>query len=175
MKQDVWPAALDGPDELIDEIFVIGAAHTLVAPADVEWIGEALLIVGAHVEQNRQAPLRTDAAQRGVERHFSDGNAHAPGALVAQSEDAFAVAYNNAADAVITGVRENLLDALLVGIAQEEAAGLAPNLAELLTTIAHGGRVNDGESFFDVIGDKRIEKRLIAVLEIAHETIFFDG
>src|SRR5258708_26782364 len=110
MKQHVRPAALDGPDELIDESFVLGAAHTLVAPADVKWIGEALLIVGAHVEQNRQAPLRTDAAQRGVECHFADGNAHATGALVAPAQNAFSVANNDAADPVGSRMGENLIE-----------------------------------------------------------------
>src|SRR6266699_1853429 len=143
MKQHARPAALDGPDELIDEIFVLGAAHTLVAPADVKWIGEALLIVCAHVEQNRQAPLRTDAAQRGVERHLADGNTHATGALVSQAQNAFPIANNDTADPVVTRMGENLLDAVSVGIAEEQASRFAPDFAELLAGFPPCGRVND--------------------------------
>jgi hypothetical protein len=33
--------------------------------------------VGAHVEEDRQAPFRANAGQRGVKRHLAYGDAHA--------------------------------------------------------------------------------------------------
>ena len=49
-----------------------------------------------------------DAAQRRVERHFADGNAHAARALVAQAENALAIADHDAAHVVVARVGENL-------------------------------------------------------------------
>lgn len=69
-----------------------------------------------------------DAGEGGVKGHLADGDSHAAGALVAEAEDALAIADDDAADAVVTGVGEHLVDAVLVGIADEEPAGLAPDL-----------------------------------------------
>ena len=153
---------------------VLRAAHALISPANVERISQALLVVGADIEQNRQTPFGADAAEGGVEGHLANGNAHAAGALVAQSQDAFAIAYDNAPDVIVTRVRQNLLDAILVGIAKKEAARPAPNLAELLAGFAHRGRVNDRKGLLYMLSDQRVKKRLIGILEIAHETVFFD-
>ena len=91
----------------------------------VDGVVEQSLVVGAHVEQDGQAVVRGHATQRGVEGHFADGNAHAAGALVAESEDALAVTDHDATGLVVARVGEDLVDALAVGIADEEAARLA--------------------------------------------------
>ena len=88
---------------------VLGSAHALVLPADINRIVEQRLAVRAHVEQNRQAVLRRNAAQRGVERHLADGNAHAAGALIAQPENPLAVRDHDAAHLVKARVGEDLL------------------------------------------------------------------
>ena len=97
LQKNVRPAALDGADEGLDEIVVLLAADALVLPADVDGIVEQRLVVGADVEQHGQAMLGGNAAERRVERHFADGNAHAARALIAEAEDAFAVADHDAA------------------------------------------------------------------------------
>ena len=51
MQQHVRPALAHRVDERLDEIVVLGAAHALVAPADIERIVEQMLIVGADIEQ----------------------------------------------------------------------------------------------------------------------------
>ena len=48
------------------------------------------------------------------------------------------------------GVGENLADAVPVGIAEEEAARLAPDLAEALAALADGRRVDERQQFLDV-------------------------
>jgi hypothetical protein len=139
LQENVRPAALDGGHKLLDERVVLRAANALVLPADVDGVVEQRFVVRSHVEQNRQAVLRRNAAQRGVESHLADGDAHAAGALVAQAENALAVRDHDATHLVIARVGQNLLDAVLVRIAEEEAARPAPNLAEALAALAHAG------------------------------------
>jgi uncharacterized protein YhdP len=116
--------------------------------------------------------LGGDAAQRRVKRHLADGNAHAARALVAQAENAFAVADHDAAHIVKTRVGEDLLDAVLVRVAHKEAARLAPDFAEALAAFAHRGRVDDGQQLLGVVRDQRVKERLAVVLQVAHVAVF---
>ena len=104
LQKDVRPPAFDSTHEGLDKIVVLLAADALVLPADVDGIVEQRLVVGAHVEQHGQAMFGRNAAQRRVERHFADGNAHAARALIAEAEDAFSVADHNAAHLVVAGL-----------------------------------------------------------------------
>src|SRR5215472_18548175 len=108
------PALLDRRNELLDEGVVLGAAHALVAPADIDGIGEPLAIVGAGVEQYRQRRRRMEAGAGGVERELADRDAHAAGALVAEPQYALAVADHDRLDLVEPGVGEDLGDAVAV-------------------------------------------------------------
>ena len=56
--------------------------------------------------------LRRNAAQRGVERHLADGNAHAARALIAEAEDALAIADHDAAHIVVARIGEDLIDSV---------------------------------------------------------------
>src|ERR1700722_15619510 len=66
------------------------------------------------------------------------------------------------------GTRKDLLNAVFVGIAQKQAARLAPNLREALAALTHRRRINDGQQLLSVLGNERVEKRLIVVLQVAH-------
>ena len=114
LEQDVRPAFFDGGNERLDKVVVLLPAHALVLPADIDGVVEQGLVVGADVEQDGQAMLRRNAGERGVEGHFADGNAHAARALIAEAENAFAVADDDAAHVVVARVGEDLLDAILV-------------------------------------------------------------
>ncbi len=61
------------------------------------------------------------------------------------------------------------------GIADEQAARLAPDLGEALAAFADGWSVDDGQQFFSVVRDERVEQGFIAVLKIAHEGVFREG
>ena len=164
------PAALDRGHERLDKIVVLLAANPLVLPADINRFPEQSLIVGAHVEQHRQAMFRRNARQRRVERHFADGNAHAARALVAEAENALSVAHHNAAH-----MGKDLLDAVFVGITEKEAARLAPDLREALAALAHRGRVHNGHQLLDVMCDERIKQGFGGVLQFAHEGVLGKG
>ena len=92
----------DGGDKGLDKVVILLPAHPIMLPANIDGVVEQCLVVGAHVEQDGQAMFRRNAAKGGIERHFADGNAHAACALVAQAEDALAVADHDAAHVVIT-------------------------------------------------------------------------
>ena len=127
LQQNVRPASLHGGDECFDEVVVLLPAHAMVLPADVDRIAEQRFVVGSRIEQNRQAMLRRNSAERGVERHLPDGDAHAAGALVAEAENALAIADHDAAHIVVARVGENLIDPIPIGIADEQSARPAPD------------------------------------------------
>src|SRR5262249_37037379 len=111
----------------------------------------------------------------GVKGHFADGNAHAAGALIAKTENAFAVADHNALDAVIARVAEDLFDAIFVRIAEEYPARLSPDFAEALAALADRRRVHQGQHMFDVANDEGVEERFVVVLQVAEKGIFVEG
>ncbi len=132
LQQGLREGALHALDEDIEEIVVILAGHALVAPADIHRILEALLVVGADVEQDRQRCLGADAAAGGVERQLADRDPHAAGALVAEAEDPLAVGHHDRLDLGERRVAQDRVDAVAFRIGNEEAPVVPIDLAELL-------------------------------------------
>ena len=110
LQQHMRPALVDRGDEFLDEIVVVGPAHALVAPADIERIVEIFGVVGADIEQHGQRGRRIDAAAGRIERELADGDAHAAGALVAEAEDALAVGDDDDLGLVELRIAEDLPD-----------------------------------------------------------------
>jgi hypothetical protein len=173
LQQDMGPALLDHRHKSVHKIVVFLPANTLVAPADIDRILQTLFVVSPHVEQDRQAVLRMDPAEGRVQRHFADRNAHASGPLVAEAKDTFAITHNDAANAVIARVGEDLFDAVPVWIAQEESARLAPDLTKTLAAFPYRWCINNRQQLFNVTRQEGIEKGLIRVLKVAHVTVLF--
>ena len=78
-------------DERVDERVVGFAPQAGAGVAQVLGVAQQLLVVGAAVEGDRKGQARVDARPRGVEGELADGDAHAPGSLVAEAEDALVV------------------------------------------------------------------------------------
>src|SRR6202035_793757 len=97
----------------------------------------------------------------GVEREVADWYAHASGALVAQSENALAVADHNGLDTVEAGVLQNIANAIFERQAQKQAARLAKQMAEQLAAQSDRGRIDDRHHLFDVAGQQGIKKSLV--------------
>ncbi len=112
-----------------------------------------------------------DAAAGGVERELADRDAHAAGALVAEAEDALAVGDDDHLGVVELRVGEDLLDALAMLQAEEQAARLAEQPAEVLAAGADRRRVGDRQQLLDVAGQQRVEHRLVGVLQFAEERV----
>src|SRR6202140_3112548 len=121
------PALAHRSDEGGDERIIGLAAHPFVLPADILRIVQVLAAVGADVEDDRQGRSRMQSGAGGVERELADRNAHAAGALVAEAEDALAVADDDGLDAVEARIGKDAADIGLVRIAEKQAAGPAKN------------------------------------------------
>ena len=169
------PAFFDGGHKRLHKVVVLLAANPLVLPADIDRIIEQSVIVSAHIKQDRQAVFRRNPGQRGIERHFADGNSQPARALVSQSENALSVAHHDAAYIVIARVSEYLLDAILVGIAEEHPTRFAPYLAETLASFAYHRRIDNRQQLFNIVRNERVEKRLIVILQIAHQAVLAEG
>ncbi len=97
------------------------------------------------------------AGAGGVEREFTDRDAHAAGALIAEAENALAVADNDGLDAIEARIAKDASDAVFQRKAQEQSARLAENAAELLAAEADRRRIDDRHHLFDVPRQQRVE------------------
>ena len=102
---------LHGRDEFLDERHVVFAAHALLAQAQVERVVEQSLIVGADVENDRQAILRRHAGAGRYRAKLPDRNAHAADAKIAEAENALAVGDDDEPHVLLRPIRQELLDA----------------------------------------------------------------
>ena len=109
----------DGADDRLDKIVVFLAAHPLVTPAEVERVGQRLLIVGADIEHDRQGRRRMKTAAGRIERELADRDAHAARTLVAEPEDALAVGQHDCLDPIKARIGQDLPQPLPVRQAQK--------------------------------------------------------
>src|SRR5262249_46595790 len=105
------------------------------------------------------------AGAGGVQGQLADGDAHAVDAEVAQAEDALAVGDDDEADVLLRPVAEDVLDAAFAVDGEVKSAGPAEDVAELLTGLAAGGGVDEGDEVSGVGHQRLVVKRLIVVLE----------
>src|SRR5947207_12118405 len=95
------------------------------------------------IDQQRRRELRRHAASRGVEGKLADGDPHAVRTEVAKAEDALAARHDDAADVALRPVSKDLAETALPFDRQVQAARPAEEVAELLTSLADGRRVDD--------------------------------
>ena len=77
-------------------------------------------------------------------------------------------------DAVVARVREDLANALLIGVTQKQPSRFAPDLAEFLASFANRRSINNRQRLLDMLSYVRIKQRLVRILKIAHESIFIE-
>lgn len=152
-------------DEDIEEIVVVLAVDTRVAPANIQRIVQPVLVVG--VQQDRQGGGWADTGSGGVQRQLADRNAHAAGARIVQSENAFTVADHDHAHLIETRMRQHGADALAVWVADEQTARVMPVMAELLAALSHRRRVDQRQHLLEIAFDQGVEQRLVGVLQAA--------
>src|SRR6516165_7086287 len=172
LQQYMRPAPpFHGTDKLLDEIIVIGTAHPLVPPSDINGIRDPLAIVGAGVEQNGQGRRRVQVGAGGIERELGDRNAHAARALIAETQYSLAVADDDRLDVVETGVGEDVRDMGALRPAEEQPARVVPGVAELLAALPNRRRIDERRHFAEVARQQRIEQCLVGVLQPAQEYV----
>jgi hypothetical protein len=106
-----------------------------------------------------------------VERELSDRNAHAPGALVTEAENALAIGHDDRLNVVDTVVAKHLLHAIPVGIGNEESAGPCVDLTEALTGEPHRRGVDDRHHLREVVDDQSVEEDFVVVLDLPQEDV----
>ena len=100
----------------------------------------------------------------GIERQFTDRDAHPVGALVSQTEDALTIADDNSLHVVEAGVRQDFLDPVALRPAEKQTTRIMPIMAEGLASLADRRGVDEREHFFEVLGQHRIKERLVRIL-----------
>ena len=162
------PHCLDKP---ADEVVVVGATDTAVAPAEVYGVVEEFGVVGADVEEHRQGARRVDATQGRVQRQLADRDGHAADALVTQAEDPLPVGDNDDVYFSPGPVVQDLPDAVAVGVGDEKPPWTAVDFAEALAGQPDGGGVEDRQHFLDVVGHQPVEQHLVGVLQGAQVNV----
>ena len=142
LQAGVRQLLLDGLDELIDEVEIGLARHPLVAPAEVLGVVQPLRVVGPHVQHDRQRPLGADAADQRVQGELADGDAQAAGALVADAQDPLAVGHDDDVHLGVGPVPQQRRDRVAQRVGDEQAAGPAVDVAELLARLRDHRRVD---------------------------------
>ena len=110
-----------------------------------------------------------DPPTGGVECELADWDAHAAGALVAKSQDAFAVGHDDSLDSVKMGIGQNFLEMFLERKAQEQPARFAEQTAELLTTGADCWCVDNRQQFLNILHYERKEQCLVGIVQPSQE------
>jgi hypothetical protein len=165
LEEDAREAGLDGKDELLDQPFVLRAPQPWRAPPEIQLVFEQGLVVGADVQADGQRLPGRDARSGGVQRELADRNAHAPGALITEAQDALVVGDDDEAYVAEGCAREDLPDPSTVLRRDPQPSRAPEDVAEVLACAADGRGVDDGQELLDVIDDGPVEQDLVAVLE----------
>ena len=78
---------LDGLDELIDEAQVVSPSQAALVQAGVERIGQQAGPIGAHIEGDRQHPLRVEPCAEGVDGQLALADVDSSHPLISDAED----------------------------------------------------------------------------------------
>ena len=116
-----------------------------------------------------------NAAQCGVKSHLSDWDAHASRTLIAESQDSLTIADHDAFHVVVAGMIENLLDTVLVRIAEKETSRLSPYFAEALAAFTHRWRIDQGKHLLYIAHQQRIEEGFIHILQVSEKAVLRKG
>jgi len=169
------PAPFHGLNKLADKGVVFLPANSLVPPANIDWTFQPFFVVRADIQKHGKAMLRVYAAKGGIQGHLADGDAHAAGALIAESKNPFAVAHDNAFHVVISRMLEDLPHAVFIRITQKYASGLSPYFAETLAAFTDRGGIYERKDLLHVADQQGIKKRFVGVLQITKKTVLVEG
>ena len=155
---------LRGHHELLYKFVVGGAGNAALPQPDIERVIAQRVIIGTHVQRDRQTQLRMYARARRIQREFADRYAHAVCTQVTQAQYALAVGDHD--DARLIGpVAQHLGNVAAVIDADEHAARALEYLPKLLAGQPHRWRVDNRLHLVDVITQYAKKQRLVAVVQ----------
>jgi len=163
LDQSVGEHLAHALDERFDEVVVLLAGDAAGAVPDVERVFQQRGVVGADVEADGQHLGWMDAGTGHVERQLADGDAHPPGALVAETEDALVVGDHDQADVLVGEVAQARRDAVDVVRSEPDPAHVAHDVAEALAGFTDRRGVDDGHQLGEVLHQHPVEQHLVAV------------
>jgi hypothetical protein len=106
-----------------------------------------------------------DTGRSAIQRQLAHGDAHAARPLIPQSQNPLVVRGHDQPDVWVRGVAEQGRNPVHVVRRDPDATRPPEDMAVLLAGPAHGRRVDDGQQFHQVLDQKAVEERLVAVLE----------
>ena len=145
-----------------------------MAPAEVQRVVEEFDVVGAHVEHDRKSASGVDAADEGVQRELADRDAHPADALVTQAENPLPVGHHDHVDIAVGPIAQHLVEAVAVGIGNEQSPWPTVDLAETLAGLTDRRGVDDRQGLGDVVAQHPVEQRLVAVLQRAQVDVLVE-
>lgn len=165
----------EGYHELVEEGDVVGQRPTLLPEAEVERVVEKLLVVGSHVENDRQCLSRVDSACGSIQGELADRDTDTAETEVTEAKDARAVGDDSDLDVLLAPVLEDSLDVACVVDRDEEALGLGVELAEALAELADDGRVDQGRDLEQVGVDERVEEPGVCPAKLSEVEVLLDA
>src|SRR5471030_2091639 len=172
LQQHILPARFHRLNEQIHKVIVFTVGNTRVAPAHIQRIINTLGIVSADVQHNRQRVGSINSAAGGVEREFTNRDAHAADALIAQPQNTFAIGNDNDADVVFAEVLQHFIDVVAVRVGNKQAASTAINIRKVFARFPDGRGVDDRQHLFQMRIHQVIEQRFVRVLDITQIDMF---
>ena len=164
LQDGVRVHAHDGVDESVDEVLIRRSPDPSVPQAEIQRVVQPLLIVGAHVEQDRQRQIRRDSGARGVEGQLPDRDSHPADPLIAEPEDPLTVGDDDDSRQPRM-VGEDGVDVVPLLVRDVKAARVAVDVRGPLARLAHHRRVHDRHHLVDVVVEEAEEQRLVPVLQ----------
>jgi len=107
----------------------------------------------------------TDAGSGRVQRQLPDRDAHPPGPLVTETEDALVVGGHDQADVGPACVAEQLGNAVDVVGGDPQSLGAPQQMAVGPARVAHRGRVDDRRQLLEMVDEHAVIERLVAIVE----------
>src|SRR5690349_8029939 len=161
LNQHARESVPGGIDEFVNEFVVGGTGQPLPPQANIIWVVEELVIIGADIQHHGQAVLGVNASAGRIKRELADWNAHAVGAKIAKPQDALAIGHDDELR-VIGPIGQKLRYAAPVIGADEHAARALEDQAEALAGEPHRGRINQWLDFIDIVAYDTEEQRFIS-------------
>jgi hypothetical protein len=142
--------------------------------AEIERVIPQRLIIRTDIQHDRQALRRVDPRTRRIESQLADGNTHAVGTEISQTQDAFSIRHDDDLHIILRPVVEYRADRTTIVRRHIEPAWAAEDMRELAAGLADRGRIDQRHNLLDMLADQPVVETLIPVLQGGEEDILLN-
>ena len=157
--------------KLLEQRVELSATRARLAQTWIERIVEELLVVGSDIDHHGHAARWMNSANRGVEREFAHGNAHAANAQIAQAEDALAIGHANDAHIDLRPIAQNVGHSTAMFEREVQPLGPPHDVAKLLTRLSNRRCVNNRHVARRIRAQQLIEEPLVSILQLGKKNV----